>query len=257
MRPIGGFDKTHHRFYYHFFNTFALDKLNFHYEILGDSWILDRSDGSHCYDYGELWLHLLACNVLGFAISPRVALLEADDSADKFQESQRGYTRYSTYCGWRNYPDHISDEYYAYCNIPSPIINPIFTVTILVATSLPQFAIEQWFNKRQVQFPQEIEFISDRRKVKVMMSEIAYVESNDSEVWLHLNNGLTHRTKTTISQWSSMLDNGNFIRIHRSYLVNQQAISAHDASFVTILDQRLPISRKYKDSVQQYLASAE
>ena len=152
---------------------------------------------------------------------------------------------------------HISDEYYAYCNIPSPIINPIFTVIILVATSLPQFAIEQWFNKRQVQFPQEIEFISDRRKVKVMMSEIAYVESNDSEVWLHLNNGLTHRTKTTISQWSSMLDNGNFIRIHRSYLVNQQAISAHDASFVTILDQRLPISRKYKDSVQQYLASAE
>ena len=152
---------------------------------------------------------------------------------------------------------HISDEYYAYCNIPSPIINPIFTVIVLVATSLPQLAIEQWFNKRQVQFPQEIEFISDRRKVKVMMSEIAYVESNDSEVWLHLNNGLTHRTKTTISQWSSMLDNGNFIRIHRSYLVNQQAISAHDASFVTILDQRLPISRKYKDSVQQYLASAE
>ena len=148
---------------------------------------------------------------------------------------------------------NIDCSIYAGYRVPSPIINPIFVIIILIAIAIPQFALERWFDKRQEQHPQSIEFISNRRKISVMMNDIAYVESNDSEVWIHLIDGNTHRTKTSISQWSSILDNGNFIRIHRSYIVNRLEVNSIDNSGVQILNNTLPISRKYKESVLQNL----
>lgn len=149
---------------------------------------------------------------------------------------------------------NIDCSIYAGCNVPSTIINPAFVIIILFAIAIPQFALEHWFDKRQQLHPQSIEFISDRRKVKVVMNDIAYVESNDSEVWIHLVNEETYRTKTSISQWVSILDNGNFIRIHRSYLVNRLYVDRLDAGCIHISNASLPISRKYKESVQQHFA---
>ena len=148
---------------------------------------------------------------------------------------------------------NIDCSIYTGCRVPSPIINPIFIIIILVATAIPQFALERWFDKRQERHPQSIEFISNRRKISIMMNDIAYVESNDSEVWIHLTDGNTHRTKTSISQWASILDNGNFIRIHRSYIINRLYVESFDAGGVHILNHTLPISRKYKESVLQNL----
>ena len=86
-----------------------------------------------------------------------------------------------------------------------------------------------------------------------MMDDIAFVESNDSEVWIHTATGERHRTKTTISQWESILDNGNFIRIHRAYMVNILHLSTHSLTTIKILEQELPISRKYREVVKHKL----
>lgn len=150
---------------------------------------------------------------------------------------------------------NIDCTYYAGCNVPSPIINPIFITIIFAATSAPQLALERWFDKRQQLHPQSIEFISDRHRVKVEMNEIAYVESNDAEVWIHLTDGNALRTKTSITQWASILDNGDFIRIHRSFLVNCRSISTYNSNTISILGQELPISRKYKEGTKLRLAN--
>ncbi len=42
----------------------------------------------------------------------------------------------------------------------------------------------------------------------------------------------------------------HFIRIHRSYLVNKSAITNIDTDTVYINETELPISRKYKKSIQ-------
>ena len=148
---------------------------------------------------------------------------------------------------------NISTLTYSQNLIPDILVNPIFISLLLLAVALPQIWLEKRLSHQAKQTPQEIDFISDRRHVKVMMDDITYVESNDSEVWIHTLSGESHRTKTTITQWSSILDNGNFIRIHRAYIVNRLYITESDSTTIRIADHELPISRKYRDGVRQDL----
>ena len=150
-----------------------------------------------------------------------------------------------------------TDPYRASIDIPQALINPIFISILLIAVAAPQIWLERWLAQRAKQTPQEIDFISDRRHVSLMMDEITYVESNDSEVWIHTLSGESHRTKTTITQWSSILDNGNFIRIHRAYIVNRLHITDSNSATLRIAENEFPISRKYRDYVRQTLSSAE
>ena len=139
-------------------------------------------------------------------------------------------------------------------NIPNTLINPIFISILLIAVALPQVWLERWLSQRAKQTPQEIDFISDRRHVSVMMDDITYVESNDSEVWIHTLSGESYRTKTTITQWSSILDNGNFIRIHRAYIVNRLHITDFSGATLRIAENEFPISRKYRNQVRDILS---
>lgn len=148
---------------------------------------------------------------------------------------------------------NINDSEYPDCRVHSVMINPLFILLILVAIGTPQIFLEQWLSKREKSHPQTIDFISDRHRVSLMMDDIAYVESNDSEVWIHTTEGTAHRTKTTISQWESILDNGNFLRIHRAYIVNSLHITAQRTSAITVREKELPISRKYREGVKQKL----
>ena len=148
---------------------------------------------------------------------------------------------------------NISTLTYSTNLIPDILTNPIFISLLLLAVALPQIWLEKRLSQQAKQTPQEIDFISDRRRVSVMMDDITYVESNDSEVWIHTTSGESHRTKTSITQWSSILDNGNFIRIHRAYIVNRLYITESDSTTIRIADHELPISRKYRDGVRQDL----
>ena len=148
---------------------------------------------------------------------------------------------------------NIESTSYPSCHVHSVMINPIFIALILTAISLPQIFIERWLSQKEKSHPQTIEFISDRHHISLMMDDIAFVESNDSEVWIHTATGERHRTKTTISQWESILDNGNFIRIHRAYMVNILHLSTHSLTTIKILEQELPISRKYREVVKHKL----
>ena len=151
---------------------------------------------------------------------------------------------------------NISTKPYVIYNIiPEVLINPIFISILLIAVAVPQIWLEQWLSKRAKQTPQEIDFVSDRRHISVMMDDITYVESNDSEVWIHTTSGESHRTKTSITQWSSILDNGNFVRIHRAYIVNRLHITELGTATIRISDDEFPISRKYRDQVHQTLST--
>lgn len=151
---------------------------------------------------------------------------------------------------------NISTLTYSTNLIPDILVNPIFISLLLLAVALPQIWLEHKLSEQAKRTPQEIDFISDRRRVSVMMDDITYVESNDSEVWIHTTSGESHRTKTSITQWSSILDNGNFIRIHRAYLVNRLYVAKLTMASLYVADTELPISRKYRNQVREILSVA-
>ena len=107
-----------------------------------------------------------------------------------------------------------------------------------------------WLDRRFAAETHPVTFFSDRRSVKVNREDIAYIESNDTEVRLFLRDGNSYRNKTGITQWENLLGE-DFLRIHRSYLVNRALASAETPDSVSVGGVSLPVSRKYKDRVQE------
>ncbi len=129
------------------------------------------------------------------------------------------------------------------------IFNPLFIWFMIIFLITAEQLIESWlFPKGESSFPELIEFISDRKKITVETLSILYIESCNNEVWVRMSGGNSHRTKMVISQWENVLDE-RFIRIHRSFIVNKLKITGSDSRYVYIGEERIEISRKYKDKL--------
>lgn len=92
----------------------------------------------------------------------------------------------------------------------------------------------------------------NRKSVKVDLDEIFYIESLSDYVKIHTHSGKHLVVKEKISSLTEKLPN-HFLRIHRSFLVNQIKIESYNKEHIFILDEKLPISRTYKKSVQSSL----
>ncbi len=94
----------------------------------------------------------------------------------------------------------------------------------------------------------------DRQNRKVSHSQILYVESLSDYVRIHTKEKDSPIiTKAKISQIEKELPK-EFIRIHRSFLVNRNEITTFSAEHVQIADEKLPISRTFKQSVKETLS---
>lgn len=126
------------------------------------------------------------------------------------------------------------------------IVNPIFLTLLLILFSGGDYLLDDYLTKHLKQAPKTITFTSDRKPVTLLQADILYVESNDTEVWIHAADGQKYRNKTPISQWENMLG-VEFVRIHRSFLVARAHILKSDPDSVTLDNQEtLPISKKYQ-----------
>lgn len=143
---------------------------------------------------------------------------------------------------------HIWISDHPYPSIAGVLVNPMFVAVVITMLCLGDWYLSK-FLSAILPDDRTITFISDRHKVSILPSEIIYVESNDREVSVVATDGRTYRNKTGISQWESILGD-DFIRIHRSYIVNRSSITSVDKEYVWIGDYQLPISRKYYKSVQ-------
>lgn len=143
---------------------------------------------------------------------------------------------------------HIWISDHPYPSIAGVLVNPIFVAIIITLLCLGDWYLSKYLSTILPE-DQPITFTSDRHKVSLQLSEIIYVESNDREVSVVATDGRTYRNKTGITQWETILGD-DFIRIHRSYIVNRSSITSIDREYVWIGEYQLPISRKYYKSVQ-------
>jgi len=142
-----------------------------------------------------------------------------------------------------------------YLEIPPMLINPLFLGLILTALSIGDFFWAKWLDKRFADRVRRITFFSDRKSVTLDITDISYIESNDTEVRIVTADGTSYRNKTGISQWENLLGAG-FLRIHRSYLVNVSRATRLSAEEVAVDETTLPVSRKYREVAQAVLRPA-
>ena len=133
---------------------------------------------------------------------------------------------------------------------PVLLFNPVLAIVILGAGYawgfLGERAGKRWLPKEE----ETIEFVSDRQKVSVPVSDILFVESRDRDVYVHLAGGTAYRNKTPITHWESILGQG-FIRVHRAFLVNESHIEQSTQDTVTVEGNPIPVSRKYRGNLTE------
>ena len=91
----------------------------------------------------------------------------------------------------------------------------------------------------------------NRRYVKVIFDEIKYIESVKDYIHIHTVSD-TIITKETITNFETKVPI-NFLRIHRSFIVNRSKITAFTSHDVEIGTKEIPIGGSYRDEVMSTL----
>ncbi|HEY0655996.1 MAG TPA: LytTR family DNA-binding domain-containing protein [Chryseosolibacter sp.] len=95
-------------------------------------------------------------------------------------------------------------------------------------------------------------FKVDKKMIKVRMSEILYIESIKDYVKVKTGEKEIV-TQQKISYLEESLPKENFLRIHRSFIVNREKIDAYSATDMEIGKFHIPIGRNYKNDVMKLL----
>lgn len=111
--------------------------------------------------------------------------------------------------------------------------------------------------EHQIQPFQQIErayiFINNnKKKIKIYTDEILYIESKKEYINIvTLEN--TYQTKFQLSEIEEQLPKNKFIRIHRSFIVSLEKITAFSTTDVEINLLQIPIGRSYKEMILSVL----
>lgn len=105
--------------------------------------------------------------------------------------------------------------------------------------------------------PKDREYISVKADYKVSLvriADIVYLESEGEYVRLHLADGSAITTLFRLKNMEAALPSEQFMRVHRSYIVNLRSIKAYVKGRVFLNDtEYVPIGENYKEAFQRYV----
>jgi len=94
-------------------------------------------------------------------------------------------------------------------------------------------------------------FRVDRKMVRVSLDEIVYVESLKDYSRIIRTSGTPLVMKKSISSIEEMLPANGFIRIHRSFIVSIQKVTAYTQHDIEIGGQEIPIGKLYRHQLDK------
>lgn len=93
---------------------------------------------------------------------------------------------------------------------------------------------------------------SDKRIFRIPHREILYLEAAGDYVKI-TSQRKTYLSNDTMKHFEQMLPSGEFVRIHRSYLVAVASIDFIEGNQVVIEGNHLPVGKSYKDDLMNLL----
>lgn len=91
------------------------------------------------------------------------------------------------------------------------------------------------------------------KNYRVNMADILYIESLRDYIKVHTIDGREITSKNRISDMESTLPKGQFLRVHRSYIINTDRISAFSSGAIDVNGLEIRIGASYKDTVDTFL----
>lgn len=113
-------------------------------------------------------------------------------------------------------------------------------------------------NKQTLQLSKPTEkfvFIrKDRKQFKLILDQVLFVESLKDYVKIYTGQQ-THTVKYSITAFQELLGQ-NFIRVHRSFIINIDKVTAYSKIDIEIGEKHIPIGESYRTSVAIYFEDA-
>jgi DNA-binding LytR/AlgR family response regulator len=95
---------------------------------------------------------------------------------------------------------------------------------------------------------------SEYKLIRIELTDIKYIESQHEYIKIHLFSRSPVMTQLSLKNIEEQLPSDQFMRIHRSYIVNLTKISVIERNRI-VFDSKvyLPISEQYKEKFQEYI----
>ena len=136
-------------------------------------------------------------------------------------------------------------------NVTDYLLKPIeferFLVAVRKVPGAPESLASMPPAERRVE--RDFFFISvQKKKVRVLFQDILYVESQREYVKI-VTDKVEYLTKLSTHEIESLLPEGLFRRVHRSFIVSLRRIESYSAEMVEVSGVSIPIGKGYRDSM--------
>jgi len=98
-------------------------------------------------------------------------------------------------------------------------------------------------------------FKADRKMVKILLDEIRYVESIRDYIKIHRVADKPLLVKQSMATLEAMLPADLFIRVHRSFVVSINKVTAYTSRDIELGDIEIPIGKLYAERVKKFAGS--
>ena len=92
---------------------------------------------------------------------------------------------------------------------------------------------------------------ADRKKVKILFSEIVYIESQREYIKI-VTTKKEYFSKMSTHEMEELLPSSGFKRVHRSFIVSVSKIESYSADTVEVNGVSIPIGRGYRDNIEKW-----
>ncbi|MES2761060.1 MAG: response regulator [Bacteroidota bacterium] len=124
------------------------------------------------------------------------------------------------------------------------LVKPFKKEDLLVAIELALFSAETITKPKESQSL----FIKDGHAIaQIPHDDILYLEAEGNYTLLHANTGKRRLIRIAITDIHEQLPLEDFLRVHRSFVVNKKHITEYKSSMIHLKNIQLPVGRTYKD----------
>lgn len=96
---------------------------------------------------------------------------------------------------------------------------------------------------------------SNLKKRKIYLNRLKYVEALGDYVKLIMEDSDPVVVLATMKSFEQKLIDGNFLRVHKSYIVNLDKVERYNSRTIDIMGDQIPISRNKKTALNEALKS--
>jgi DNA-binding LytR/AlgR family response regulator len=130
-------------------------------------------------------------------------------------------------------------------NVTDYLVKPITYARFLKAVTK---AKEIFDAQQPVQLHSKDLYIkTDSKIVKIHLKDLLYIEALADYVMFYTANGSRHVVHSTMKGVEKRLSSGDFMRVHRSFIINIEKIESIEDLSIVINKKLIPIGASYKD----------